>query len=149
MWIYNSNFGKWSSSDDNIKLDTFNLLKQELSATRFYSRILSGATFIPVNDLDNIYDILGEWEPKNWYISSLGSQYSETASPTNNAMAIDDASSYEYYTKFISEYGMTLKTLFTADRLIKDSINNYYYDKFFKNRTMCYGNWSKYLFRIL
>ena len=127
MWIYNSNFGKWSSSDDNIKLDTFNLLKQELSATRFYSRILSGATFIPVNDLDNIYDILGEWEPKNWYISSLGSQYSETASPTNNAMAIDDASSYEYYTKFISEYGMTLKTLFTADRLIKDSISNYYY----------------------
>ena len=127
MWIYNSNFEKWSSSDDSLKLDTFNLLKQELSATRFYSRILSGATFIPVNDLENIYDILGEWEPKNWYISSLGSQYSETMVPTNNAKAIDSSSSYDYYTKFISEYGMTLKTLFTADRLIKDSISNYYY----------------------
>ena len=127
MWIYNSNFGKWSSSDDNIKVSTFNLLKQELSATRFYSRILSGATFLPVNDLDNIYDILGTWEPKNWYINSFGSQYSETMAPTKNAMAIDSATSYEYYTKFISEYGLTLKTLFTADRLIKDSINNYYY----------------------
>jgi hypothetical protein len=58
MWIYNSNFGKWSSSGDNLTKTSFDLLKQELSATRFYSRILSGATFIPVNDLDNIYDIL-------------------------------------------------------------------------------------------
>lgn len=127
MWTYNSDFRKWSSSDDNIKVEAFNLLKQELSATRFYSRILSGATFLPVNDLDNIYDILGSWEPKNWYINSSGSQYSETMMPTKNAMAIDSSTSYEYYTKFISEYGMTLKTLFTADRLIKDSIDNYYY----------------------
>ena len=127
MWTYNSNFGKWSSSDNNLKVDTFNLLKQELSATRFYSRILSGATFIPVNDLDNVYDILGSWQPRNWYINSLGSQYSETMSPTKNAMPIDSSNSYEYYTKFIAEYGLTLKTLFTSDRLIKDSISNYYY----------------------
>ena len=127
MWIYNSNFGKWSSSGDNLTKTSFDLLKQELSATRFYSRILSGATFIPVNDLDNIYDILGEWEPRNWYINSFGSQYSETMSPTKNALGVDSTNSYEYYTKFIAEYGLTLKTLFTADRLIKDSISNYYY----------------------
>jgi subtilisin-like proprotein convertase family protein len=127
MWIYNSNFGKWSSSSDNLSKTSFDLLKQELSATRFYSRILSGATFIPVNDLDNIYDILGEWEPRNWYVNSFGSQYSETMSPTKNAMSIVTQNSYEYYTKFIAEYGLTLKTLFTADRLIKDSISNYYY----------------------
>ena len=127
MWIYNSNFGKWSSSGDSLTKNSFDLLKQELSATRFYSRILSGATFIPVNDLNNIYDILGEWEPRNWYINTFGSQYSETMSPTKNAIGIDTQNSYEYYTKFIAEYGLTLKTLFTADRLIKDSINNYYY----------------------
>jgi photosystem II stability/assembly factor-like uncharacterized protein/subtilisin-like proprotein convertase family protein len=127
MWIYNSNFGKWSSSSDNLTKTSFDLLKQELSATRFYSRILSGATFIPVNDLDNIYDILGEWEPRNWYVNSFGSKYTETMSPTKNAMGVVSENSYEYYTKFIAEYGMTLKTLFTADRLIKDSINNYYY----------------------
>lgn len=127
MWIYNSNFGKWSSSGDSLSKNSFDLLKQELSATRFYSRILSGATFIPVNDLDNIYDILGEWEPRNWYVNSFGSQYSETMSPTKNAIGIIKQNSYEYYTKFIAEYGLTLKTLFTADRLIKDSISNYYY----------------------
>ena len=127
MWIYNSNFGKWSSSSDSLTKTSFDLLKQELSATRFYSRILSGATFIPVNNLDNIYDILGEWEPRNWYINTFGSQYSETMSPTKNAMGIDTQNSYEYYTKFIAEYGLTLKTLFTADRLIKDSISNYYH----------------------
>jgi hypothetical protein len=127
MWIYNSNFGKWSSSSDSLTKNSFDLLKQELSATRFYSRILSGATFIPVNDLDNIYDILGEWEPRNWYVNSFGSQYSETMSPTKNAIGIETQTSYEYYTKFIAEYGLTLKTLFTADRLIKDSINNYYH----------------------
>ena len=127
MWIYNSNFGKWSSSGDSLSKTSFDLLKQELSATRFYSRILSGATFIPVNDLDNIYDILGEWEPRNWFVNSFGSKYSETMSPTKNAMGIIGQKSYEYYTKFIAEYGLTLKTLFTADRLIKDSISNYYY----------------------
>ena len=127
MWIYNSNFGKWSTSNDSLTKTSFDLLKQEFSATRFYSRILSGATFIPVNDLDNIYDILGEWKPKNWYINSFGSKYSETMSPTKNSLGILKENSYEYYTKFIAEYGLTLKTLFTPDRLIKDSISNYYY----------------------
>lgn len=127
MWIYNRNFGKWSSSSDSLKKSDFDLLKQELSATRYYSRILSGATFMPVNDLDDIYDILGEQRPKSWYISPLGSEYSDTLAPAKNAMGIDEDTSYEYYTKFISEYGLTLKTLFTADRLIKDSAKNYYH----------------------
>lgn len=127
MWIYNSNFGKWSSSSDTLSKNSFDLLKQELSATRFYSRVLSGATFLPVNDLENIYDILGEWEPRSWYISTGGSVYSDTSVPPKFAKAIDGASSYEYYTKFIAEYGLTLKNLFTADRLIKDSVKNYYH----------------------
>ena len=124
MWVYNSNFEKWSTSGDSLAKTSFDLLKQEFSSTRFYSRILSGATFIPVNDLDNIYDILGEWKPRNWYINSFGSVYSETMSPTKNSLGILKENSYEYYTKFIAEYGLTLKTLFTPDRLIKDSISN-------------------------
>jgi hypothetical protein len=127
MWIYNSNFGKWSSSSDTLSKNSFDLLKQELSATRFYSRVLSGATFLPINNLDDIYDILGEWEPRSWYVSTAGSIYSDTTVPPRFARAIDSDTSYEYYTKFISEYGMTLKNLFTADRLIKDSVKNYYH----------------------
>ena len=127
MWTYNSNFGKWSSSGDSISKYSFDLLKQELSATRFYSRVLSGATFLPVNDLDDIYDVIGNWEPRSWYVSGAGSVYTDTAVPGKYAKSIDSGTSYEYYTKFIAEYGLTLKNLFTADRLIKDSIKNYYY----------------------
>jgi hypothetical protein len=127
MWIYNSNFGKWSSSNDSLSKPSFDLLKQELSATRFYARILSGATFLPINNFDDIYDILGQWEPRSWYISTAGSIYSDTMTPVRNPYPIDKDTSYEYYTKFISEYGLTLKNLFTADRLIKDSVKNYYY----------------------
>jgi hypothetical protein len=127
MWIYNSDFGKWSYSDDTLGKESFDLLKQELSATRFYSRVLSGATFLPINNLDNIYDILGEWKPKSWYISNVGSIYSDTSVPPKFAKAIDKSSSYEFYNKFIAEYGLTLKNLFTPDRIIKDSVKNYYH----------------------
>jgi len=126
MWIYNSDYGKWSSSEDSMKKSSFDILKQELSATRFYSRVLSGATFLPINNLDDIYDILGEWTPKSWYVGSEGSVYSDAQVPVRNPMSINQSSSYDYYTKFISEYGLTLKNMFTADRLIKDSVKNYY-----------------------
>jgi len=126
MWIYNSDFGKWSSSGDSLSKNSFDLLKQELSSTRFYSRVLSGATFLPVNDLDNIYDILGEWNPRSWYVGSDGSMYSDTLVPPRNPISINSGNSYDYYTKFVSEYGLTLKNMFTADRLIKDSAKNYY-----------------------
>ena len=108
MWTYNSNFGKWSSSSDSISKYSFDLLKQELSATRFYSRVLSGATFIPVNDINDIYDIMGQWEPRSWYVSGAGSSYTDTSVPPKYAKAIESETSYEYYTKFIAEYGLTL-----------------------------------------
>ena len=127
MWIYNSDFGKWSSSGDSLSKNSFDLLKQELSATRFYSRVLSGATFLPINTLDDIYEILGKWKPRSWYVGSEGSLYSDTQVPVRGSRSVSAETSYEYYTKFISEYGMTLKNLFTADRLIKDSVKNYYH----------------------
>ena len=58
MWTYNTDYSKWYANDDSISKNDFDYLKQELKATRFYSRCLSGATYLPVNDLNNIYDIL-------------------------------------------------------------------------------------------
>ena len=78
MWVYNSDFKKWYANNDSISKFDFDLLKQELKATRYYSRILSGATYLPVIDVDNIYDILGHYTPKNWYVSS---PYSVTPIP--------------------------------------------------------------------
>ncbi len=125
MWTYNSDFERWSSTVDSLSKTDFDFLKQELAATRYFSKNLSGSTFIPINNLDDIYDILGEWMPKNWYVSTIDSQYVDTDSPSKFFKGIDKTNSYDYYTKFLAEYGMTLKNLFTADRLIKDSVKNY------------------------
>ena len=129
MWVFDSDYNKWVFRDDKLAKTEYDYLKQELVSTRLYSKCLSGATYIPINNLDNIYDILGEYEPRNWYISNSddGSQYSETDIP-KYASAITNTSKDEYYDKYISEYGLTLKNLFTPDRLIKDSINYIYVD---------------------
>jgi hypothetical protein len=124
MWNINKDTNKWSLTSDSLPKDTFDLLKQELSKLRFYSKCLSGATYIPMNDTNNIYDILGRYTPKNWYINS---PYSITPIPPQHAEVISITTSDSYYTKYLSEYGLTLKNLFTPDRLIKDSINNYIY----------------------
>ena len=125
MWIYNNDYNKWESTVDKLTLSDYELLKQELSSVRFYSKCLSGATYLPVNNLDNIYDILGDYRPRNWYISTNVSPYSNTAIPAEYATPIFATTSYEYYTKYLTEYGLTLKNLFTPNRIIKDSINNY------------------------
>ena len=127
MWTYNNDYNKWLSTDDKLSKDNFDFLKQELQSTRFYSKCLSGATYLPINNLTNVYDILTEYESRNWYISTIGSVYSTSTIPSQYATPITNATSYDYYTKYLSEYGLTLKNLFTPNRLIKDSLKNYYY----------------------
>jgi len=124
MWNINKDTNKWTLATDAISKDTFDTLKQELSKLRFYSECLSGATYIPMNTTDDIYDILGHYQPRNWYISS---PYSVTPIPPQHPYVISSTNSSDYYTRYLSEYGLTLKNLFTPNRLIKDSINNYIY----------------------
>jgi hypothetical protein len=129
MWTYNSDYKKWFSKDDSISKEEFDYLKQELKSTRYYSRILSGATYLPVNDLTNIYDILGDYQSRDWYVSAdttIGSLYSVTAIPPQHATPIDN-NTYNDYSKYLTEYGLTLKNLFTPYRLIKDASKNFYY----------------------
>ncbi len=127
MWDFNTDKNKWINTQDKLKKSDFNFIKEELKSTRFYSKCLSGATYLPVNNIDNIYDILNEYEPRTWYIN--GSEYNQSIIPStiSNLKPIDSETSYEYYNKYISEYGLTLKNLFTPDRLIKDSIKNFLY----------------------
>lgn len=127
MWKYNSDYNKWYIDNDSISKPNFDYQKQELNATRFYSRCLSGSVYLPINDTSNVYDIMDKYQPRNWYISTSGSQYSVTPIPSRYATPITTDSSYMYYTKYLSEYGLTLKNLFTPYRLIKDSSKNFYY----------------------
>jgi hypothetical protein len=129
MWTYNTDYNKWFANEDSISKSDFDLLKQELRATRYYSRILSGATYLPVNDLTDIYDILGDYQARDWYVSTdttVGSPYSITSIPPQHATPIDQ-NTYNDYSKYLTEYGLTLKNLFTPYRLIKDASKNFYY----------------------
>jgi hypothetical protein len=129
MWTYNTDYNKWFANDDSISKNDFDYLKQELKATRYYSRILSGATYLPVNNLMDIYDILGDYQSRDWYVSTdttNGSLYSVTSIPPQHATPIDN-NSYSDYSKYLTEYGLTLKNLFTPYRLIKDASKNFYY----------------------
>lgn len=125
MWTFDKDFGKWLSKEDNISKDNFDIYKQELSSYRFYSKCLSGATYLPINNFDNIYDIISQYTPRNWYISTQGSIYVNTNIPIESPVAITKDNSDEYYDKYLSEYGLTLKNKFTPNRLIKDSLNNF------------------------
>jgi hypothetical protein len=127
MWTFDSNYNKWILNNDKLTISDFEYTSQELSAVRFYSKCLSGATYLPVNDLNNIYDILGNYQARNWYVSILGSQYSNTLIPSKSPSPIDLDTSFDFYEKYLPEYGLTLKNLFTPTRLIKDSLNNYVY----------------------
>jgi hypothetical protein len=134
MWTYNENYNPtdsssriWNQNDDTLGKEDFDFYKQELKSVRFYSKCLSGATYLATNSLDDIYNILNINNYKNWYIGSDGSQYSISLIPTEYAESITPENSNDYYNKYLSEYGMTLKNLFTPKRLIDDSIKNFIY----------------------
>lgn len=124
MWKLDTEYNKWYKQRDSLSKDNFEYLKQSLDKVRFYSKCLSGATYYPVNDLDNIYDILESYVPRNWYVMGT---YSITSFPSENPTPISSTTSNEYYNKYLPEYGLTLKNLFTPTRLINDSISNFIY----------------------
>jgi hypothetical protein len=124
MWIINEDTLKWENNVDTLDTNEFFFKRQELYSTRFYSKFLSGATYIPINGVDDIYDILGKWTPKSWYISNTDSPYSSTLTPIRYATSIDKSTIFDYYSRFLPEYGLTLKNKFTPRRLIKDSLKN-------------------------
>jgi subtilisin-like proprotein convertase family protein len=124
MWVYNSDYKKWQRKNDSLLRSDYEWLKQELSATRFYSKFLSGSTYVPVTIEDDIYDIVGKWKPRSWFVSSLGSIHSESSEPVRFATPINSTTSYDYYTRFNHEYGLTLKNHFTPKRIIRDALKN-------------------------
>ncbi len=125
MWKYNSDFNKWFTKTDSLLKDDFDFYKQELVATRFYSKALSGSTYVAIDDVNNLYDVINAWRPRNWFVSTLSSNFVYTPQPTKFPTPIDSNSQYDFYTKNLKEYGLTLKNLFTPERLMKDILANY------------------------
>lgn len=125
MWKYDNDYNEWSLKKDILEVEDFEYFKQEFDSFRFYSKCLSGTSYTRINDISNIYDILSLNKPKTWHISNIASNYSFSQIPQNFPVAIDEASSNDYYNKFNTEYGFTQKNLFTPERAINDSVNNF------------------------
>jgi hypothetical protein len=125
MWIRDINTGKWSVYTDKLSKDNYDNLKQDLESIKFYSNCLSGATYLLINQLDNIYETLGYKDESTWFISSSATSYTNSPVPPMNGRPIDKLSIDDYFTKYTKDYGFTLKTLFTPEKLIKEEAENF------------------------
>jgi hypothetical protein len=129
MWVINNDSKKWTPNVDSIEMSDFQSLKQDLKFLRFYQRVLSASTFVRMDNTDDIYDILTKHTPKTYNYNSIFSPYvTPYLYPIQNEVPITSTSSqYEFIEKFLPEYGLTLKSLFTPKRLIDDQIKNLLY----------------------
>lgn len=138
-WIRNIDTGKWSSSIESLKKTDFDSLKQNIKSYRFYQKCLSGSTYVGINGLihgtsgnisiDNVYDIIDTYTSSSYYYDS-GLDYIEpfTGTLPDNPIVISSTTSQNIYLdKVITDYNLTLKNLFTPDRLINDQKDNIFY----------------------
>jgi hypothetical protein len=120
-WVRNSDTGKWTSRADTLSKDSYDSLKQDLEKVKLYSKCLSGSTYLPINNLDNIYDVL-EQDKIGFYVDNGPST---PGLPT--PIPLNSSNSDEFYNKYLTENAFTLKNLFTPSKLISDQLNNYLY----------------------
>ena len=108
MWIYNTVTEKWERQTDTLSKDNYDSLKVDLEKVKLYSRALSGANYLPISNIDNIYESLSYKDTSTWYIDPASSIYNATTGlPLNgNPINKDTISTYE---KYKYENGFTLK----------------------------------------
>lgn len=129
MWIRNQDTSLWTPNVDTLSTSSFELLKQDLKSLRFYQKVLSGALFSRMTDINNIYEVLTKQIPKTYYYNNQFSTYVKPyLGQINDGVIISSTSSqYDFLNEHLLEYGQTLKTLFTPKRLINDQIQNLHY----------------------
>ena len=115
MWILNNDTNRWSRNTDTLSITNFESLKQDLKSLRFYQKVLSGALFSELHDQSNIYDVLTKKTSKSFVYTNAFSPYVKpyAGQIIDGSYITSESTQYDYLTKHISEYGQTLKTLFT------------------------------------
>lgn len=129
MWIVNKDTNKWIQKSESLAISDFESLKQDLKSLRFYQKVLSGSTYVSMDNEDDIYGILNHYDERTYNYTGLFSPYlTPYFNPVPNEIQISSTSSQgEFLEKFIPEYGLTLKNLFTPNRLIDDQLKNLLY----------------------
>ena len=126
MWSQNIDTKQWTQQKESLPRQDYELLKQELEKTRYYSKCLHGTTYLPINRLDDIYDILNYTDESGWYIGVGSSPYAPTTPSEAYEIEINSTTK-PTFDKYVDEYGHSLKNLFTPEKIIEESVNNYVY----------------------
>jgi len=129
MWIVNKDNNKWTQKSESLSISDFESLKQDLKSLRFYQKVLSGSTYVSMDNNNDIYSILNHYDERTYNYTGLFSPY---VTPYFNSIPdqVQISSTFsqgEFLEKFIPEYGLTLKNLFTPNRLISDQLKNLLY----------------------
>ena len=124
MFTRNVDTGKWSNQKETLNKDYYDSLKQDLDKVKLYSKCLSGSTYLPINNLDDIYDVM-KFTKIGYYPVFSGSTLNVPV--LGPQLPIDSNNSDEIYTKYLKENAFTIKNLFTPTKLIKDQLKNYLY----------------------
>ncbi len=122
MWIRNLDTGKWGLQVDQLPKDYYDGLKQDIEAVKLYSKCLSGAVYISIDNFDNIYNTL-QIDKLGYYIDD---NYANINLPTIDPKLSLNSSNYEeFYQKYLKENAFTIKNLFTPTKLINTEISNF------------------------
>ena len=124
MWTRNTDTGKWINQVDTLSKDSYDSLKQDLESVKLFSKCLSGSTYLPINNLDDIYDVLNQ-DKIGFYVNSVNSIFNYPLS--GPLLSLNSSTSNEFYNKYLKENAFTLKNLFTPTKLIDDQLKNYLY----------------------
>jgi hypothetical protein len=117
MWIRNTDTGKWSNQRDTLPREYYENLKVDLEKVKLYSKCLSGATYLTINDTDNLYPQMN--------IEKLGFFHGNLPPFNGPKIQITADNVDEYYDKYLKEDGFTIKNLFTPDKLLEDQGKNF------------------------
>lgn len=123
MWNLNSDTNQWVNTTPSLTKENFNIYKQALQDTRFYSKINSGSCYSSISDLNNIYNKIQFRDFNTWVISA---SYSELNYSGVNPVILDK-NSYATFSKYCEEYAFTEKNYFTPTKLIEYNFNNFIY----------------------
>ena len=123
MWNLNSDTNQWNNTPTPLSKNNFNIYKQALQDTRFYSKINSGSCYSSISDLNNIYNKIQYRDFNTWVISASYSDLNYNVVAPN----FIDKNSYATFSKYCQEYAFTEKNYFTPTKLIEYDFNNFIY----------------------
>jgi hypothetical protein len=122
MWTRNADTGKWIIQEDSLSKDYYDNYKQDLEKVRLYSKCLSGSTYLAIDKLTNIYNILQQ-NKSGFYINATNSIINRQTLGDN--ISLNESNSDEFYNKYLKEDAFTIKNFFTPTKLIDDQLQNF------------------------